>query len=86
MFLVLKGIKVRDRYSRGIAIGEKLDEEFLGEFEDLYGARRNGMYERGLVSKDLVLRITEDKLPLIIKKINEILPEREKISLEDFSS
>jgi hypothetical protein len=44
------------------------------------------MYERGLVSKDLVLRITEDKLPLIIKKINEILPEREKISLEDFSS
>ena len=86
MFLVLKGIKVRDPYSRGIAIGEKLDEEFLGEFEDLYGARRNGMYERGLVSKDLVLRITEDKLPLIIKKINEILPEREKISLEDFSS
>jgi uncharacterized protein (UPF0332 family) len=86
MFLALKGIKVRDRFSRGIAIEEKLSEEFLGEFEDLYDMRRNGMYERGLISKELVLGITEDKLPFMIRKINEALPEKERINLEDLLS
>jgi len=84
MFLILKGIKVRDRFSREIAIKEKLGSEFLDMFEDLFDARRNGMYERGLISKELVLQITEDKLLFIMKKINEILPEKEKVNIEEF--
>lgn len=83
MFLILKGIKVRDRFSRTIAVEEKLSEEFLGEFEDLYDSRRNGMYESGIITKDLVLFIKDEKLPSLIKKINELLPEKEKINLKD---
>jgi len=84
MFLILKGIKVRDRFSRGVAVEEKLGKEFLGEFEELYDLRRNGMYETGIITKDLVLMIKDNKLPSLLEKINEILPEKEKIDLDDF--
>jgi uncharacterized protein (UPF0332 family) len=83
MLLILKGIKVRDRFSRSVAIEEKLGKEFLGEFEDLYESRRNGMYESGIITKDLVSIIIDDKLPFLISKINELLPEKEKINLDD---
>jgi uncharacterized protein (UPF0332 family) len=83
MFLILKGIKVRDRFSREIAIEEKLGKDFLGEFEDLYDLRRNGMYESGIITRDLVLIVKEDKLPFLVKKINELLPEKEKINLDN---
>lgn len=79
MFLILKGIKARDRFSRTIAIEEKLGDEFLDKFEDLYASRRNGMYESGIIPKDLVLIIKEDELPFLMKKINENLPEKERI-------
>jgi uncharacterized protein (UPF0332 family) len=82
MFLILKGIKVRDRFSRKIAVEEKFDKEFLGVFEDLYDSRRNGMYESGIITRDLVLVIKEDKLPFLIKKINELLSEKERINLK----
>ena len=82
MFLILKGIKVRDRYHREIAIEEKVGKEFLGEFEDLYDIRKNGMYERGIVTKDIVLKITDDLLPKTIEMINKELPEKERIKVE----
>ena len=82
MFLILKGIKVRDRYHREIAIEEKVGKEFLGEFEDLYDIRKNGMYERGIVTKDVVLKITDDLLPKTIGMINKELPGKEKIKSE----
>ena len=82
MLLILKGIKVRDRYTREIAIEEKLGEEFLGDFEELYDRRKNGMYETGFITRNLVLAIVEEKIPLLVKKINEILSKEEKIKLD----
>ena len=82
MFLILKGIKVRDRYYREVAIEEKIGKEFLGEFEDLYDKRRDGMYERGIITKDVILRITDVLLPKIITTINKELPEKDKITIE----
>ena len=80
-FLAAKGIKVRDRFGRKISVGHYFGEETLGEFEELFGSRKNGMYERGIVPKESVARIFEYFLPKLIGKVNKRLSEDDKIDV-----
>lgn len=80
-FLAFKGIKFRDRFGRKAAIREYFGEEILGEFEDLFEARKNGMYERGIVPRESVVNIFERFLPELLEEANKRLPKDDKIGL-----
>jgi len=80
-FLAAKGIKVRDRFGRMVAIEHYLGSSMLSEFEGLFQSRKNGMYERGVVPKDAVERILNDFIPRLVKELNKKLDENERIDI-----
>lgn len=69
IFLINRKYKITDRFSRKIAIGELLGEDFLGEYEDLFDLRKEGMYDRhGAIHESDVEKLLNDIIPMILRK------------------
>jgi uncharacterized protein (UPF0332 family) len=69
VFLIEKKYKISDRFSRKVAIGELLGKEFLGEYEDLFDLRKEGMYDRhGAIGEADVEKLLSVTVPMVLKK------------------
>jgi hypothetical protein len=69
IYLIEKKYKITDRFTRKVAIGELLGGKFLGEYEDLFDLRREGMYDRhGAIHESDVEGLLEKRVPMILKK------------------
>ena len=69
--LIDRGLKITDRYSRKVAIGEVLGKDFLSEYEELFETRREGMYDSyGIIKESDVNRIIAEVMPPLLKKLN----------------
>ena len=62
--LIEKGYKASDRYARRIAIGNVLGKEFLEKYENLFGKRKDGMYDTyGIISEHDSTELLEEMIP-----------------------
>jgi len=69
IFLIDKKYKISDRFSRKVAIGELLGDEFLGQYEELFDLRKEGMYDRhGAIQESDVEGLLKDVIPMILLK------------------
>jgi len=69
IFLIKYSYRVKDRYARKVAVGKTLGKEFLGQYEELFDKRKDGMYDTyGIISEPDVIELLEEIIPKMLKK------------------